>query len=244
MSGTRLTGLTLLLGSLLLLGCARRVPPPDETPPDEVEPIRPTLISSWAELTPTLYREVTGAPPTVEALSALHDTGRWTRHQRHWGRLEVLEFLDTDRPTRATGAVAAWFLRVVDEVTQVEAVLLRDFLDAPQAADYQELLLGLGEALAPPWDVCRPSDEAFAGLLIAWDGDRGLKLALKESKDPASWIVDHIEFVSEGVLGEDWWSRKGYGTCAAVGSINANGRFKPAREAVDAAAPQEPAPEG
>ncbi len=232
-------GLTLVLGAVLLVGCPRRVPPPDDTPPEDPGP-QLTLISSWDELTPTLYREVTAELLSVEALQALHDTDRWTRTQRRWGELEVLEFLDTDRPTRATGAVAAWFLRVVDDVAHVEAVLLRDFVDAPGAADSTELLLGLGEALAPPWELCKPTAGPFADILVAWNGERGLKLGLMESKEPAGWIVDHIEFASEGVLGEGWWSKKGYGTCAPVGSINANGRFKPAKESGEAV----PAAEG
>ena len=241
----RRSGLTLIAAAALLVACPRRVPPPDDEPPElDIPGPQLTLISSWNELTPTLYREVTAGPVPVDALTAAHDTERWTRHQRHWGDLEVLEFLDTDRPTRAIGAVAAWFLRSIDDVTHVQAVLLRDFLDAPSAADSTELLLGLGEALAPPWELCQPSTPAFEGVLVAWDGDRGLKLALQQSKEQAGWTVDHIEFASEGVLGDSWWSSKGYGTCKPVGSLNANGRFKPAKETGEPALPPEPAAEG
>lgn len=183
----------------------------------------PTVARSFAQLSAASYPELRSPPKhgvTVRSLRDRHDTHLFTENRARWGgdeQFTVLEFTDSDRPTRSIGAMAAWFLGPdpgdgAPEV--VGAVLFRDFEDAPEAADPYQLLGLVSERFPSPWLLCRPSAPRYSDLLMAYDSARGLKLALvKQSDGDHLWAVDHVEFVSTLLSLEEWWSEKGYESC-------------------------------
>lgn len=229
-----------LLGIAALAGCPKQGSAPAPTPaPGEPIVRQATVLREFAELTPTTYALVADAP-TVGELARHHDVGRWTPVVDDWGERPVLAFLDTDRPFSSQSAAAAWFLDephddqarrhpspvgAVAERTVI-AVLLRDFLGAPEAASPPALLTTLASVLPPPWNVCAPS--AKPGLVVAWDPARSVKLGLAatDPEDVASpWTLDHVEFVARDQDVEQWWAYKGYEACVPVGEVNPKGAW-------------------
>jgi hypothetical protein len=103
----------------------------------------------------------------------------------------------------------------------VGAVLFRDFEDAPLAADPHQLLGAIAERFPAPWLLCHPSSADSSDLLIAYDRDRGVKLALWQYEDGEQlWTVDHVEFVSTLLPLEEWWVEKGYGSCPVQDTVH------------------------
>ncbi len=212
-----------LLAGLALAGCPPKKPPVAlDAPPDVV--IRPTVARAWADVELGLYPSLAAGTVSIAELQALHDVARWTPSRQKWGPLSVLQYEDTDRPTTAIGAVAGWALGDGDVV---EAVVLRDFTDAPEAPSYTDLLLGLGEAWLPPWELCQPVAEAHGDLIVAWDEENRRKLGLASSEGQEAWRVDHIEYLAVGVEPATWFERKGYGGCTPLGTLLESGKVKP-----------------
>jgi len=207
---------------LLLSGCAgpRSVA---ESGFSENVVLLPTVARSFGELSASLHPELREPPRqgvTVNSLRKKHDTHRYTEERVRWGsdeRLTVLQFTDTDRPTRSETPMSAWFLGPdpgdgAPEV--VGAVLYRNFDGVPRGEDPYELLASLAAAFPAPWVLCTPSGGEWTDLLLAYDPARGIKLALLRHRDqPMSWSVDHVEFVSTLLPMKAWWHEKGYGDC-------------------------------
>ncbi len=231
-AGRLLAGLALALG---FLGCPSRKPPPPAVDVTDAV-LHPTLVRDWAELPPDPYPSLAVGPANVASLRASHDVFRWTPSTQRWGTLSVLQFEDTDRRRTAEGAVAAW---VMGEAETVDAVVLRDFVGAPQAPTVEELLLGLGESWPPPWTLCRPQATAHADLVLALDEAGRRKLGLAPSGgEEVAWMVDHVEYLAAGLEPAAWFERKGYGGCDAMGTLLEGGKLKPPRESKNSKKPE------
>ncbi len=240
----------ILATGVAVAGCPKKKPPEVERPtPSDVTP---TVARTWGEIDPEFYGEFMeladwGLTLTVGDLLERHDTDRWTRRDAVWGPpdMPVIEFIDTDRPTSDRSAIAGWVLapaaeRSGDELLParragvstsrpVRAVVLRDFIGAPEAPSPEDVVLVVGDVFPPPWTFCTPT--APEGTAVAYDTDRGLKLGLVrvESKDEGAWTVDHVEFLSPGFVAEEWWTAKGYGDCAAFAAMDVQGRVRKLR---------------
>ena len=235
----RLVGLALPL-VVTLTGCPPRKPPPPIVDPGLEPVVQATVVRSWAALPVDPYPELAAGPATVDSLRRTHDVGLWTPSRQRWGPLSVLQFEDTDRPQTAVGAVAAW---VLGDGDLVDAVILRDFVGAPEGATPEELLLGLGEAWPPPWTLCRPRSPAHADTIAALDEEGRRKLGLAPSgEEKEAWIVDNIEYLAAGLEPAAWFERKGYGVCEPLGTLLEGGRLKPPKDVREDPAPSSPAP--
>ena len=209
---------------LVLVSCVGRLGGPQASAAPTARALQPTVALSFDQLNADSYPELKFPPKsgvTVESLRARHDTQLFSEARTRWGREQqftVLEFTDSDRPTRSIGATSAWFLGPdpgdgAPEV--VGAVLFRDFEDAPLAEDPHQLLGLLAARFPSPWLLCRPTQPSASDLLMAYDSERGIKLALLRQRDGEKlWSVDHVEFVSTLLPLEQWWGEKGYGECA------------------------------
>jgi len=211
-----------LLCVLLCSGCGASGPAP-ESSFSEPTVLLPTVARSFTELSASLHPELREPPRhgvTLDSLRQKHDTHRYTEERVRWGRderLVVLQFTDTDRPTRSAAPMAAWFLGPDpgDGAPElVGAVLYRDFADVPRADDPYQLLGSLALAFPAPWVLCTPSRGERSEMLLAYDPSRGIKLAMfRQSNRTMSWSVDHVEFISTLLPIEQWWHAKGYGDC-------------------------------
>ena len=208
---------------MVLAACSGSLPRLKSPPPQPSQNLASTVVQSFAQLNADSYPELRSPPAhgvTVDSLRKRHDTFRYTESRVLWGEkaeFSVLQFSDTDRPTRAVSPVSAWFLGPdpgdgAPEV--VGAVLFRDFAGAPTAADPYQLLGQVAEQFPAPWLICRPAALGSADLLLAYDEARGLKLALHRSgAGEQLWSVDHVEYISTLLPIEVWWMEKGYETC-------------------------------
>ncbi len=232
-------GLLVALPTLLvvgLAGCPKRSSP--ETGLPDAEPgwgRAPTLVRSFTQLSPSLYaslRESGNEPAVLSELERLHDAERYTRTRSLWGTLRVVEFRDTDHPVSGEQACAGWFLgvRSSEGLETVEAALLRDFTDAPEGPAVEGILRDLAEQWPPPWSICRPTGPTAVDEAVAYDSERGLKLGfVREGPEPAApWTVDHVEYFHAGLVLEQWWLAKGYTGCEALGTLDEEGRYRPA----------------
>lgn len=220
----------LIVTTSLLAGCAGRQAGLEGASLQPEVPLKATVARSFVELSADSYPELSSPPKhgvTVKSLRASHDTHLFTEDRARWGRgrqFNVLEFTDSDRPTRSLAPTAAWFLGPdpgdgAPEV--VGAVLFRDFDDGPLAADPHQLLAAIAERFPSPWLLCHPTSSDSADLLIAFDADRGVKLALLQGQDGEQlWSVDHVEFVSTLLPLEEWWVEKGYGSCPVEDAVH------------------------
>jgi hypothetical protein len=220
------TGRFVFLGgslALFLAGCAGLGSVTVASEVRQPEVLLPTVARSFTQLHSELHPELRSPPPhgvTVARLRSSHDTHLYTEERVQWGRegqFTVLQFTDTNRPSRSDSPMAAWFLGPdpgdgAPEV--VGAVLYRDFDNAPGAEDPYQLLGSMAESFPAPWVLCTPSSEMWGNLLLAYDPARGIKLAMFQGDGPArSWSLDHVEFISTLLPMEDWWREKGYGEC-------------------------------
>ena len=85
----------------------------------------------------------------------------------------------------------------------------------------------------PPWSICRPLGSTGPEEAGAYDSERGLKLGFvregSDSGEPAApWTVDHVEYLHAGLVLDQWWVAKGYTGCEALGTLDQDGRYKPA----------------
>ena len=247
-------GLSLLAVVGVLAACPKRSPPPPEEPEAPSE-LRPTVVRSWAELTPALYPEFLELSeyeirPTLQQLTDRHDTSRWTRRESLWGPpdVPVVEFIDTDRPTTDASAISAWLVDPaspmdhegllpqrplgIEPSRRVMAVVVRDFVEAPSAEDPAAVAAAIAPQFPPPWTLCTPTE--VPGITILFDVNRGLKIGLSndESKAEGAWTVDHVEFLSPGFAADAWWATKGYGECVAFAAMDAQGRVRRLRSAL------------
>jgi len=223
----------LTLAALALAGCPKRPPDPPLEATD-AQPPAPLLVRSFAELTPGFYPELQAreaGAPKLSDLALSRDVDQWTAVRSMWGHLPVIEFRDTDRRHTSASASAGWFVAVSEDGTdEIEAVLLRDFVDAPVGSAPEELIAALGEAWPPPWVLCRPANRPG---VVAYDPARHVKLGLDPIEGNEGWSVDHVEFFSPAVDLEAWWHAKEYGGCDELGTVLETGRFRPARKSKD-----------
>lgn len=206
--------------------------------PTVAPPITPVLVRSFAELGPDQYAELRGDPPKqavpLEILTGRHDVARWTSTRTMWGRLPVIEFRDTDHPNAALQPTAGWYLGAQrrDGRETVTAALVRDFADAPEAPDPQQLMLALAERWPPPWTFCQPGDLKREAEIVVHDPVRGIRLGLRSGtsdEGTATWTVDHVEYVCTGLPLSTWLDTKGYGGCDELGTLIEGGKYRPAR---------------
>lgn len=230
-SGPALIGLL----ALALLGCPKR--PPEVEPAPEL-PTRPVLVRTFAELGPDQYAELRTDPPLaavpLDVVVSRHDVWRWTSTHTVWGTLPVIEFRDTDHPLASLQPTAGWYLGqpAKDGQDTVAAALVRDFADAPEGTDPQELVLGLGERWPLPWTLCQPLDPKRSDELVVHDPVRGIKLGLRSvatDGGSAAWTVDHVEYLSAGLPLSTWLESKDPGGCEELGTLVEGGKYRPAR---------------
>lgn len=237
--GAPLAALVALLG-LALAGCPARRPIEPEPPPSAT--ITPLLVRSFQELGPDQYAELRTDPPLasipLEQVAARHDGWRWTSTRTVWGTGSVIEYRDTDHAHAGIQPTAGWYLgpRARDGSETVAVALVRDFADAPQAADPQELMLGLAEVWPAPWTFCQPTDAKRSAELHVHDPLRGIKLGLRSvdtSEGTEAWIVDHVEYLSAGLTLSTWLESKGQGACEELGTLVEGGKYRLARRTVE-----------
>ena len=116
------------------------------------------------------------------------------------------------------------------------AALVRDFTDAPSAADPQALVLGLAERWPAPWTFCQPLDPRRSGELFVHDPMRGIKLGLRSTptiEEGRTWTVDHVEYVSVGLPLATWLETKGSAGCEELGTLTEDGKYRPSRRSGD-----------
>ena len=274
-------GARLILASLLCVaGCPRRTTAPvtPEPEPTLPPPRSSALVRTFAELSPSSYGELSGGPPggvAVHKLARTHDADRFGLSVAAWGpptRL-VLQIDDQDHPTTTEGSTAGWFLEPSKETLPlgpldpdallygavskriVRSVLVRDWADAPRAADPFDLLLALAPQLPAPLLVCRPrtaverareeaiddKDPQLPHILdpIALEAiapERGLRVALRpvtplgavaqSGHGPFAWSVDHVEWSAPGRGADSWWEPLGFHDCKEIGRILTDQRVK------------------
>ncbi|MCP4869726.1 MAG: hypothetical protein GY898_13515 [Proteobacteria bacterium] len=219
---------------MLLLAACPKKPPEPAVKPVEAQPPAPLLVHSFDELSVDFYPELQaleeGAPRLTE-LARTRDVDQWTAVRSVWGLLPVIEFLDTDRRHSALSASAGWFITTQEDGTElIEAVLVRDFEDAPAAEAPEALMIGLAESWPPPWTLCQPRNRIG---VVAYDSERRVKLGLDPIEGNEGWSVDHVEFFSPSMDLEAWWDAKDYGGCDELGTVTEGLRFRPARKSKD-----------
>jgi len=215
--------LTFLAFGLLLAACTKQVQAPIVVAPPKPVVVPIVVARSFAQLNSELHLELRDPPPggvSLGSLRADRDTHLFTEERLRWGAEEqfpVVQFTDSNRPTSSDPPLAAWFLGpdpIEGAPEVVAAILYRNFDAAPQAEDPQSLLVALANSFPAPWQLCRPTAAGYLDLLIAYDPERGIKLAMFQYPDePRNWSVDHVEFISKAVPLESWWVDKGYGDC-------------------------------
>ena len=253
--------------------------------PSGLAPQVGTLVDRWDELDLAMYAELTQAPAQgvlLRDLALRHDVDRYTTVLTTWSPPDrtVLEIEDTVSVSRERGAIGGWILS--DGPTDVEdiepvapdalvhgeasrwvvgSVLLREWSNAPRAADPFDLLLAEAPRLPAPWSVCRPrtasqieqeqAEEADPTTMAhvtapvalhAVDVERGSRLGLKavaraegpvaSGSGPFDWTVDHVELTSpEKPLGE-YWPALGFVDCLEIGKVINEERAKRPKRAL------------